>query len=236
MEIDGVGTSHIYEPEPAPEPPPSETAPDPVYQPPQDSVQWPSEASGGSVDSSAAAWIEGTIAAAEAYAAMAPKENEFANKTAEERAQDAFWEHDPNRPATTAPQAAAPPPRDEEDDTNYKHPGLKPEEPPSSGGPVEPLPGGGTGQPPTIDLTPKPPAPTPPHLDFPKGQAPAPTPTPVSGAAGFVSGLPVVPTRTTAPDGTGIYGVRSNPPPTPPSNAPPERRDPPPSMVPDSRR
>jgi hypothetical protein len=77
----------------------------------------------GSVDSSAAAWAEATLAAAESYAqaeadaaaeARDAAERNAANgsgdgvetSSAHQRALDAFWGHDPNRPASTMPGAS----------------------------------------------------------------------------------------------------------------------------------
>ena len=227
MELDGANSNPVYETsyEPPAEPPPSDPPPEPVYQPPVDVVESSSSGS-SSADASAAAWAEGTIAAAEAYAAQAPRENEFAEKTPEEKAQDAFWKNDPNRPqppSTTAP--TAPPPQPAEDDTNTKHPGLKPEEStPPSNGPVEPLPS--TTGPVPAWLQPKPEAPTPPHLQFPNTQSSTPsTPPLVQNVKDFISSIPYIPTRDTTPSGTPVYGVRTNPGPTPPSNAPPEKQE-----------
>jgi hypothetical protein len=229
MEIDGTEYSPVYEPppsepDPSPEAPPSDPPPS-VYGAPQDGVDWSSSGSSSTVDSSAAAWAEGTIAAAEAYSAMAPRENEFTDKTAEQRAQDAFWENDPNRPppAAPSPPPAAPPPP--EDDTNYKHPGLKPEGPPPETGPVQPLPGGSGTTPP--GLVPPAPAPTPPWLGPNPPPPPPPTPSPITTVTDMVKNTPVRPTHTSTPEGGHVIGISTNPPPTPPKPVDPTAPKPP---------
>jgi type VI secretion system secreted protein VgrG len=80
-----------------------------------------------SADASAAAWAEGTLATAEAYAqaeadaaaaerdareqaaanGSPPPNDGVDSPSAEQRAQDAFWGNDPNRPANTLPGGAS---------------------------------------------------------------------------------------------------------------------------------
>jgi hypothetical protein len=247
MGIDGIGgdSETYYEPtsfDPPPSDPPSyEPPPEPAYIPPQDHVDPPPSYS-SSADSSAAAWQEQTIATAEAYVAENPPDNGFNDKTAEERAQDAFWKNDPNRPPPAAeppPQAAAPskpePAPKEEDDLDPKNPANKPPEAPAdpnAPGPVLPP---GPGPVPAWLLPPPPPPPNP-LVDFSKPPSSGSSEPPViSTIKGIIDNVPLVPTRTTSSEGTPIYGVRSNPGPTAPSTEPPEKRDPPPSQTPDSK-
>jgi hypothetical protein len=219
MEIDGNGNSvEPYSEPPPSDPPPSSDSPSEpsYYPPPQDTVESTS-ASSESRDESAEAWAAGTIAAAEQYVIDNPPPNEFGWKPAEERAQDAFWEHDPNRPtSSSAPPSQPTQPEPEGSDLDPKNPMNKPEEPPSD--PNAPGPDLSTGQGPVPPhLLPKPPPPTNPAFDF----GPPPPPLPPTGNA-FIDlvtwglNFPVRPTHSTTQGGTNIFGVSSNPPPKPP--------------------
>ena len=229
MEIDSNGNSVNCDPPPS-EPPPSDPPPtEPIYtyQPPHDVVE-PSTDSQTSSDASGDDWRAGTLAAAEEYARENPRTGEFGWKPAEERAQDAFWKNDPNRPA---PQPAAPPPppsQPEEDDRDPKNPMNKPQEPPTDpSAPGPDLPGG---KPIPPNLMPKP-EPPPPRRNGANDFSPVPPPPPPRstplppGAPLFdlvnsALALPVHPTKPWAKTGDGILlpvGVRSNPPPTNPT-------------------
>jgi hypothetical protein len=219
MEIDGAGSSPVYETsyEPTPEPS-SEPPAEPAYTPPSDGVDYSAQGT-SSADSSAAAWAEGTIAAAEAYSAQNGHDYGFGDKTAEERAQDEFWKNDPNRPPDEPPPA--PPPEvkadKEDDDIDPKNPINKPPEDaqPTDDGPVEPLPGGTPGTLPP-DLTPTPPPPTPPWLGPPPPPPPPTAPTKLGDLIDAIKDFPLRPTHSTTHAGTDLFGVSSNPPPKPP--------------------